>query len=77
MNCILRKFILRQLNKVLDTKKESVTKAKDTVDDWTARAKVILTFLENLSGKLSDNKIDDDELESIVNELKTTMENWK
>lgn len=77
MNCILRKFILRQLNKVLDTKKESVTKAKDAVDCWTARAKVILTFLENLSGKLSDNKIDDDELESIVNELKTTMENWK
>lgn len=38
MNCILRKFIMRALNNLLETYKDDVTTARKNVDVWLNRA---------------------------------------
>lgn len=76
MNCILKSFILKKLNKLLDEYKSNVSKARDTVDVWTTRAKRVTTCLESLSKKLEDNKLSDDELEEVIEELTSLVKGW-
>lgn len=65
------------MNSLLDAKKDSVEKARAQVALWTFRTKAVCTALESLSDKLEDNKLDPDELEAAVAELKALVENWK
>lgn len=37
MNCMLRKFIIGQVNKVLEERKDSIDKTRETVKLWTDR----------------------------------------
>lgn len=76
MNCILKKFILKRLNKLLDEYKDNVGKARDTVEVWTTRAKRVTTCLESLSKKLEDNELSDDELEEAIEELTSLVKGW-
>ena len=76
MNCLLKSFILKKLNKLLDEYKSSVTKARDNVDLWTTRAKRVTACLESLSKKLEDNKLSDDELEEAIEELTSLVKGW-
>jgi chromosome segregation ATPase len=77
MNCILKKFILKTVNKVLDEHKTNVEKAKATVSTWTTRTKRLLECLESLQTKLDDNKIDDKELEEAVKDVQDLVKEWK
>lgn len=77
MNCILRNFLLKQINKVLDNYKDNVQKARAVVDTWLKRAKDVTACLESLSAKLADNKIDDKEIDEVVAELESLIESWK
>lgn len=77
MNCILKSFILKKLNKLLDERKDDIGKVRSTVNLWLARADSITNCLKDLSQKLEDNKLTDDELEQVVKELKTMIEGWK
>ena len=77
MNCMLRKLILGKINDVVGAKKEGVEKARAQVALWTRRAKAVCQALESLSAKLEDSKLDPDELEAAVTDLKTLVENWK
>lgn len=77
MNCILKKFIVKQTNKVLDTYKDDVQKARQNVDVWLSRAKCVVTCLESLSAKLADSKLDDTEIEEAVAEIQKLIESWK
>lgn len=76
MNCILKSFILKKLNKLLDEYKSNVSKVRDTVDVWTTRAKRVTTYLESLSKKLEDNELSDDELEEAIEELTSLVKGW-
>lgn len=77
MNCMLRKFILGQINKVLENYKDNVQKARENVGVWLKRAKDVTACLESLSAKLADNKIDDKEIEDAIAELEKLVNGWK
>jgi len=77
MNCLLRKFILQQLNKVLEDYKNNVELAKAKVDVWLKRSGAINTFLQSLSQKLDDNNLTEEELEAALDELKQMVASWK
>ena len=77
MNCILRNFLLKQINKVLDNYKDNVQKARVAVDTWLKRVKDVTACLESLSAKLVDNKIDDKEIDEAVAEFERLIESWK
>ena len=76
MNCILKRFILKRLNKLLDEHKEDIGKARDTVGLWLNRTKAVLSRLESLSDKLADNNVTDEELDQIVNEFQGLVKEW-
>jgi len=77
MNCILRKFILKQINKLLEDYKTSIGDAKEKVWLWLKRADTINKFLQGLYEKLSDDKLTEEELKATLDELKELVERWK
>lgn len=68
-SCIMRKFILKQVNKLLDEYKENVGKARGTVNLWLSRADSLTNCLKSLSQKLEDSELTDEELEDAVQEI--------
>ena len=76
MNCILKRFILKKLNKLLEEYKENVGKARGTVNLWLARGSSIVKCLESISEKLEDNQLTADELQEATDELKNLMKDW-
>ena len=76
MNCLLRKFILKQINKLLDDYKDNIGNAKEKVWVWMKRADAINKFMQGLYEKLSDNNLTEDELKSTLEELKLMISKW-
>lgn len=76
MNCLLRKFILKQINKLLDDYKDNIGNAKEKVWVWMKRADAINKFMQGLYEKLSDNNITEDELKATLEELKLMVSKW-
>lgn len=74
---MLRKFILSQINKVLENYKDNVQNARAAVGTWLKRAKDVTACIESLSAKLADNKIDDKEIEDAVADLEKLVNGWK
>lgn len=77
MNCIIRKFAIKQLNNLLETYKDDVTTARKNVDVWLKRADAITKYLNLLSAKLEDNNLSEEELKSTIEEFKQMLEDWK
>ena len=77
MNCLLKKFLLKQANQLLADYKGNLNFAREKVGTWLARATAITTYLQSLSKKLEDSHLTEEELEAAVNELKYIVENWK
>lgn len=76
MNCLLRKFILKQMNKLLDDYKDNIGNAKEKVWVWMKRADAINKFMQGLYEKLSDNNLTEDELKATLEELKLMVSKW-
>lgn len=74
---MLRKFILGQVNKILDNYKDNVQKSREVVNVWLSRAREVTKCLESLSAKLEDNKLDDKEIEEATEELTNLVNSWK
>lgn len=77
MNCILKRTILKAINKLLDDYKDNIDVAKDKVWTWLKRTEAINKFLQGLYEKLSDNNLSEEELKSAIEEFKALIEGWK
>lgn len=76
MNCLLKKFLLKNLNKFLDTYKSDVESSRKNVKVWLKRAETITKFLNMLSAQLEDGNISEDELKETVEGLKNIVQTW-
>lgn len=77
MNCILKRFIIKTINKLLEDYKDNVQVAKDKVWTWMKRSDAVNRFLQGLYEKLSDNALTEEELESTLNEFKDMVSQWR
>ena len=77
MNCILKRFIIKTINKLLEDYKDNVDAAKDKVWTWMKRSEAINKFLQGLYEKLSDNKLTEEELKSTLEEFKDMVSKWR
>lgn len=75
-NCIIKRFVLKRLNSLLDDRKESIAKARESVATWTGRCKSLCGLLESLSAKLEDNTLTDDELKESISEVESLIREW-
>ena len=76
MNCLLKKFLLKNLNKFLDTYKSDVESSRKNVKVWLKRAETITKFLNMLSAQLEDGNISEDELKAAIEGLKNIVKDW-
>lgn len=76
MNCIFRKFLLKQANKLLATYKDDIDTARKNVKLWLKRAETIVKFLNLISQELDDNNLTEEELKSTIDELKNIVKDW-
>ena len=76
MNCILKSFITKQLNKLLGEYKDNVGKVRGTVNLWLSRADSLTNCLKGLSQKLEDSQLTDEELEDAVQEIEKLVKSW-
>lgn len=76
MNCMLKRFILSQVNKILSDHKGNVAKTREVVNLWLSRADKVTNALKGLSQKLEDHVVTDEELEDAVAELTALVKEW-
>jgi DNA-binding transcriptional regulator WhiA len=76
MNCLLKKFLLKNLNKFLDNYKDDVETSRKNVKVWLKRAETITKFLNMLSSQLEDGNISEDELKATIEGLKNIVQDW-
>lgn len=76
MNCMLKKFILKQANKLIETYKDNVETARQNVNVWLKRAETVTKFLNLLSQELEDGNISEEELKTTIDGLKEIVRDW-
>lgn len=71
---LLKKYILSIVNKTL-TKYDAQSIALK-IQLWLARAKIVTDLLNKAADACKDNKVDDEELESLNAELENVIKEW-
>lgn len=76
MNCLLKKFLLKNLNKFLETYRTDIETSRKNVKVWLKRAETITKFLNLLSSELEDGNITEEELKNTIDGLKSIVQDW-
>ncbi len=72
----IKKFILRELNKVLERYASDIDSLRKILVVWIARLETIINCIKNLLKKLDDGKIDSEEVDEAAEDVKTAIKNW-
>ena len=73
---IIKKFILRELNKVIDRYADDIFSLRKILSIWIARLESIVNCIKNLLKKLDDGKIDSEEIDEAAEDVKIAIKNW-
>ena len=76
MKKIIKWWLCRKINSLLEQHKDNVVKVKSTVNIWIARLEKVLAAFKSLLEKLSDNQIDSDEIDQTVAEIDKVIAEW-
>ena len=71
-----KKYVISLVNDLLNDYKDNIEKAKLTLELWVKRIDKILNTLRSMLNKLDDNKITDEEVEQVTNEITSTIKEW-
>lgn len=72
----IKKFILRELNKVLERYASDIDSMRKILVVWISRLENIIKCIKNLLKKLDDGKIDSEEVDEAVDDVKIAIKNW-
>ena len=76
MKKIIKWWLCRQVNDILEVNQGNVTKTKNTIDTWIGRLQRILDCLKSILAKLDDNKLDSQEIDDSVAEIEKVVKQW-
>lgn len=76
MKKIIKWWICRQVNEILEANSTNVTKTKNKLDTWIGRLQRILDCLKNILSKLDDNKLDSQEIDDSVADIEKVVKQW-
>ena len=71
-----KKYVIGLVNDLLNDYKDDIEKAKLTLELWVKRIDKILNTLRSMLNKLDDNKITDEEVEQVTNEITSAIKEW-
>lgn len=76
MKKIIKWWLCRQVNDILEVNQGNVTKTKNTIDTWIGRLQRILDCLKSILAKLDDNKLDSQEIDDSVADIEKVVKQW-
>ena len=71
--CVVKKIVLKRLNKLIKEYDGNIDKAKETVRLWLKRVNLVSECLEKLLKKLDDGEITADEVTEAMKDVKDTI----
>jgi len=74
---IIKKVIVKRINKLLDGRKQSVEVIRAKVALWLDRVRRVVSCLESLIAKIEDGEITADEITQAGNEITELVKGWK
>ena len=67
--CIVKRIVVKKLNKLLKDFDGDVDKAKETIRVWLNRVNLVSSCLEKLLAKVDDKELTPEEIEQAVKDL--------
>ena len=67
--CVVKKIILKKLNKLLKEYDGNIDKAKDKIRLWLKRVNLISECLEKLLAKLDDGSLTAEEVTDVIKDV--------
>lgn len=74
MKCIVKKVLLKQIDKVLESK--DLGAKTDILGKWLKRIREIVALIEKTLWAISDNKLTEDELSEIKGKIDKIIADW-
>ena len=74
MKCIVKKIVLRTINKLLKEYESNVDHVAEVIQVWTEKLTVITTLLESALNKIEDKELTDEEVGEILSELEAAID---
>lgn len=73
---LAKKYIISALNDLLEKYKDNVTVISDALQLWITRLLIVIEELKKILARVSDGKIENDEVKESVKEIETIIKNW-
>lgn len=69
----VKRIILKKLNALLKEYQTDVDKVRAILDMWIGRIERLLNYLKSLMEKIDDGVLDEDEIESAIDDAKSLV----
>ena len=72
-----KKYVISGINDLLEKYKDNVTEISGTLELWIKRLQIVIEELKTILSRVSDGKIDDEEVKDSVKEIEKIVKDWK
>jgi phage-related protein len=74
MKCIVKKIVLRTINKLLKEYGSNIDKAQEVLKVWIEKLTIITALLESAMDKIEDKELTDKEVSDILSQLENAVD---
>ena len=72
-----KKYVISGINDLLEKYKDNVTEISGTLELWIKRLQIVIEELKTILSRVSDGKIEDEEVKDSVKEIEKIVKEWK
>ena len=72
-----KKYVISGINDLLEKYKGNVTEISGTLELWIKRLQIVIEELKTILSRVSDGKIEDEEVKDSVKEIEKIVKEWK
>lgn len=72
-----KKYVISGINDLLEKYKDNVTEISGTLELWIKRLQIVIEELKTILSRVSDGKIEDEEVKDSVKEIEKIVKDWK
>lgn len=73
---IAKKVLIGKANDLLKLNEDNISKKKELVKVWIGRFEKVISCLKSILSYLDDNKIDAEEIDMAVDDMKSVIKTW-
>lgn len=73
---LAKKYLISALNDLLEKYKDNVSVICETLEFWIKRLQIIIEEMKKILARVSDGKIENDEVKSCQDEIADIIRNW-